>query len=559
MDEPDARKAKAFWLIRKRSEQRLKKLEAAPDIEEWLKQDFADLTAGKTFRWIELCAHLSMKKGQTYISRPFGHDLTVYPGWLSADAARQNSIRTAARNFLLKHSDGYAEIGARTNYSDPGYIAVWLLRHEIRGDGELKAAVAANWIDALTGQFNGGDAHYQETTELAYELNPDATLRGFIRESKEDDNQHGQIVCLHGFRKVWDARFTAAVLELIREGNLKTGSIESIFQFVAPIAPTEAAACAEPLLDSASLANAANEERTVVVLAACIGGMPTATWHFSWPIIEANPALAEKVLMRIADRMDYDRNKYLPLLTEKQLADLYLKVHGFFPPETDPDFSRGGFVSPRQSVVHFRGDIIGALEARGTDEACQELLRLANTLPRESLWLRWRYYNARTSKRRKLWIPPTPQTVLALAAHGEARLVSDANDLMEVVLESLGRLQVQLTQSTLPRSEDLWHWEGADTRRRNFRHRDEASLSNYIARWLRDDLDQRGIVIGREVQPRLGQRTDIHVTAVPRGDASSSLQNVTVVSLSHQSAHRAFGITRRCVNQKIPPLAAKYR
>jgi len=128
-----------------------------------------------------------------------------------------------------------------------------------------------------------------------------------------------------------------------------------------------------------------------------------------------------------------------------------------------------------------------------------------------------------------LWTPPTPQTVLALAAHREARLVSDANDLMEVVLESLGRLQVQLTQSTLPRSEDLWHWEGADTRRRNFRHRDEASLSNYIARWLRDDLDQRGIVIGREVQPRLGQRTDIHVTAVPRGDASSSLQNVTVV------------------------------
>jgi hypothetical protein len=52
---------------------------------------------------------------------------------------------------------------------------------------------------------------------------------------------------LHGFRKVWDARFTAAVLELIREGNLKTGSIESIFQFVAPIAPTEAAACADAM------------------------------------------------------------------------------------------------------------------------------------------------------------------------------------------------------------------------------------------------------------------------------------------------------------------------
>ncbi len=103
--------------------------------------------------------------------------------------------------------------------------------------------------------------------------------------------------------------------------------------------------------------------------------MPAAAWSFAWPIIEANPILAEKVVLRIANRLDFDRKEYLPLLTEKQLADLYLKVHSFFPPETDPDFSRGGFVSPPQSVVHFRGDIIGALEARGTETACNELLR----------------------------------------------------------------------------------------------------------------------------------------------------------------------------------------
>jgi len=529
LDEPDTRKAKAVCLKQKRWEKRLKKREPAPDIEAWLKLDFADLAAGKTFRWIELCDHLSVKRDQPYITHPLDHDLTEYPGWECADEARRNIIRIAARNFLLNQSDGYAEIGARTNFSDPGYIAVWLLRDEIRNDETLRTIVAEKWIDALIGQFNGGSEHYQETAALAYELNPDATLRGFTRELKEDDKQHGQILALYGFRKCWDNRFTAAVLDLVRNGELKTGSIESIFHFVAPIAPVEAAACAQLFLNSDSLANSANEERTVAILAACIGGMPAAAWDFAWPIIEANPTLAEKVLMRVGNRVDYDRNKFLPLLTEKQLADLYLKVHGFFPPETDPDFSRGGFVTPRQSVVHFRGDTIVALEARGTEAACQELLQLANALPLESLWLRWRYYSARTSKRRRLWTPPTPQTVLVLAAHGEARLVSDANDLMEVVLESLGRLQVQLTQSTLPRSEELWNWDGADTRRRNFRHRDEAFLSNYIARWLRDDLDHRGIVIGREVQPRLGQRTDIHVTAMPRRDASSSLQNVTVV------------------------------
>jgi hypothetical protein len=46
---------------------------------------------------------------------------------------------------------------------------------------------------------------------------------------------------------------------------------------------------------------------------------------------------------------------------------------------------------------------------------------------------------------------------------------------------------------------------------------------------LRDDLNQRGIVIGREVQPRRGQRTDIYVEAVARGVSDPSLQTVTVV------------------------------
>jgi len=529
LDDPDVRKAKAHSLRHKRLEQRLKKRESGPKIEELTQNIFADIAAGKTHCWIGLCGILSLKPDQSHIFQPLDHDLTDYPGWESADASRRDLIRAAARSFLLKHSDGYAEIGARTNFSDPGYIAVWLLHDEIRGDAELKAAVAVRWIESLIGQFNGGSDHYQETAVLAYELNPDETLRGFIRELKADDMQHGQILALHGFRKAWDARFTTAALDLIRNGNLKTGSIESILQFVAPIAPDEAAACARQLLDSVSLADAANEERNVAVLAACLGGMPKTTWDFAWPIMEANPSLAEKVLIRIANRIEYDRKQYLPSLTEKQLADLYLTVHTFFPPETDPDFSRGGFVSPRQSVVHFRGDIIGTLEARGTEEACCELLQLANALPLEGLWLRWRHYNARTSKRRKSWVPPAPDIVLALVALGEARLVNDADDLMEVVLESLERLQVQLTQSTLPRSEDLWHWDGADTRRHNFRPRDEAYLSNYIARWLREDLNQHGVVIGREVQPRQGQRTDIYVTAVPQNGTSPALKHVELV------------------------------
>ena len=122
---------------------------------------------------------------------------------------------------MLQHSDGYAEIGGPTNYFDPGYIAVWLLRDEIRIDKELRTAVAGKWIDGIIGKFNGGSDNYQETAALAYELNPEATIRGFIRELNEDDRQHGQILALHGFRRCWDNRFTQTALDLVRNGGLK--------------------------------------------------------------------------------------------------------------------------------------------------------------------------------------------------------------------------------------------------------------------------------------------------------------------------------------------------
>ena len=192
--------------------------------------------------------------------------------------------------------------------------------------------------------------------------------------------------------------------------------------------------------------------------------MSSATWVFAWPIIESDAVIAEKVLLRVADRLDHDRSKFLPTLTENRLASLFLKLHRLFPRESDPPHnSEFSGVSLRQQIGWFRNDVINALEARGTEEACREILRLANSLPKENVWLRWRYYNARVSKRRIAWTPPSPQTVLLLAKRSDRRLVRDAQDLLEVAMESLERFQAQLTQSTLPRSEVLWHWDGDAT------------------------------------------------------------------------------------------------
>jgi hypothetical protein len=55
-----------------------------------------------------------------------------------------------------------------------------------------------------------------------------------------------------------------------------------------------------------------------------------------------------------------------------------LKVRGLFPPETDPDISRGGPVDPREMIARFRGDNPqNKLRSHTLDDARKEVALLA--------------------------------------------------------------------------------------------------------------------------------------------------------------------------------------
>ena len=523
IDEPIARQAKADWLEAERDRTRDEKSDRIAETDAAIDSILEQIASGKTFAWIKLCELMSIKNGRLDNS---SYDVTQSPGWLRATEARKGLVRDAARKFLLDHSDGYAEKASRTNYSDPGFLAVWLLRDEVPNDALLAQAIAAKWIDAIVGRFCNGEDDYQELAALAYKLNPDKTLQSFVREIK-DDNKHGHINVIFGFQRAWDGRFTATVLDMIQKDELIPDNIRAVLKFITPFSPTEAVGCAESLVKDSAISNPALHERNVAVLTFCLSQQPAQTWAFAWPILDQNKDLAKAILLRVADRVGSDKSEMLSALSEKQLADLYLKLCKIFPPTSAQPSGAFRGVSAIDAVPVFSGNVASTLAARGTEDACRELLRLADELPDQRHWLRWKHHGARTSMRRIAWSPPDPKTVAALAQRGEARLVFDADDLLEVIMESLERLQTQLTQSTLPSSETLWHWEGADTQRTGFRPRDEASFSDAIARWLRDDLKNRGIVIGREVQLRRGQRTDIYIEAVP--EAGSKLPTVTVV------------------------------
>ncbi len=107
--------------------------------------------------------------------------------------------------------------------------------------------------------------------------------------------------------------------------------------------------------------------------------------------------------------------------------------------------------------------------------------------------------------------------ILAMAADRSKRFVESGDQLLSVVLESLSRLQREL-HGDLASVGDLWNSQEAD-----WWPKQEEDISDYIARFLRRDLIERGIIINREVQIRRGRRgempgqsTDIHVDTILR-------------------------------------------
>src|SRR5574337_923853 len=195
----------------------------------------------------------------------------------------------------------------------------------------------------------------------------------------------------------------------------------------------------------------------------------------------------------------------------------------------DPQIEEAHWVGSRESIAMWRDSSLSHLKGRGTPEACQAIRRIALELP-ELGWLKWTIQEAEDLTRRSTWLPPLPQDILRLASHQRGRLVQSGSQLLDVLLDSLKRLESKL-QGETPAAIDLWE-------ENVYRPKDENRFSDYVKRYLDEDLKQRGVIVNREVQirrgeaPGVGERTDIHVDALvlgPNGEAYDSVSAIIEV------------------------------
>jgi hypothetical protein len=246
--------------------------------------------------------------------------------------------------------------------------------------------------------------------------------------------------------------------------------------------------------------------------------------------MQTDGAFGREVMTKVAQHHDQEHTASLARgLSERQMADLFRWLVQHFPLAEDPQHDGHYWVGPRDSVVHFRDALFRQLMHRGTVAAREAVENLATALP-ELSWLRWAAVQTRAITLRQTWIPPIPQVLLRLGRDRDLRLVESGEQLLDVIVESLRRLEEEL-QGETPAAPDLWNrLEGGALRPKS-----ENEFSDYMVRHLRRDVKARGIVANREVEIRRGEgkaegeRTDIHIDALAAGLRPNEYDRISVI------------------------------
>lgn len=530
LDEQIARDAKARWLRDQRRRAQYERWEqenAPPDIRAGLDEAFAAFSNGKKEAWFWIWSHIA--HDETGASeRIFECDLTKCPNWALLSPDEAESCSGIARAFLFELEPRASEFEGVNEVGLAAGAAIWLLQSSLNHDAELAEVVKRAWLPSLVWHVDTASEPRRMLFKLAYGLAPEATVKELSRQAKDDMEKHSHPFAFRAAREVWNPALSDAFVAVLFESTSPKSVLNGLTEF-ASYDRQRAVDVSMGIIRSVSPGGPAYPIHLLATMIIALSCGAAEHWNTLEPFLASDDELARAVSEKVLFGVDVQGGDLFAQLNERGLADFYLLLHKLFPVSSDPPRPQGGFLSARDSVRHTRDNIPSVLAARGTEEGCRQLLRLAGLLPDQATGLRWTYRDAVTNVRRNLWRPPLPEAVNRLLSQPKTRLLQSEDDLQELVLESLARLQLHLTGQVLPAVEDLWRWEGGGNARHSFRPKDEEALSDYIARWLTNDLGpSAGVVVGREVQPRRGLRTDIYVEAVA-SQASGLFEKFTVV------------------------------
>lgn len=483
---------------------------------------------GEASAWWRLNMELTLKPTSTHYGDELEPDITALPGWADADVVTRNRIVSAAKRYLQIQDPNVPHwLGTNTIHRPAfaGYRAlVLLVMAELDSISAIQSDVWNKWAPVIlaypASAIGGNHQIHLDLVKLAYVASPDTVIETLLALIDAENKNMGSLFITRKMEECWDARLRSALAGKLRDQNLTPRSVaELLAELVARDVP-EARSFAEKLLACPIASNGDSREKAIVAARVLLTKAKDAGWTVIWPILQSDAIFGKEVVSTLDPYSD--KGPSWAHLTEESLANLYIWLVRQFPHATDSNPTGAHWVGPNDRARGLRDGVLNVLKIKGTFEACDAIRRIRGEFP-ELDWLKWVQANAELQARRESWIPPQPPHLLALFRDSQNRLIQNGEHLLQVVKESLNRLQEQLHGET-PSVQFLWN----QTSQSKAKPVDESKLSDFVKLHLEMDLKAKQILVNREVQIHKREKTDIHVDTFVR---RAGIQNVDSISV----------------------------
>ena len=251
--------------------------------------------------------------------------------------------------------------------------------------------------------------------------------------------------------RYWNTTIEKAFLSKVQETSLNLNGFSCLLRGLLIHHTEEAIAFAHSLL-STDISNEKQCERVILATCALLLYADHLDWSLVRSVMDQNEDYAKKLLQKLAQKTPVPQQ-----LSVDEIADLYIRLVRYYPPIHYPLHQDTDFVGTVDSIAFWRNALIGFLKEQGTAQACAAIERIINEgTDIEQFSLKWILREAQQLTRWQSWDPFAPRDILKLVQDSQTRLVQNGNHLLDIVVESLQRLEKVLCYEETPAWRDVW-------------------------------------------------------------------------------------------------------
>jgi hypothetical protein len=446
--------------------------------------------------------------------------------WHTLPARTQERIVRAGALFLISLppvGEPWLRRGGQIHWEDwSGYAAFMLLARGAPPHLEcLPESVWRNWASLIIvsppWDSDKENALRKSVVALATRHAPVNVKSSFRRKLGSENYGEGTHPLLAGLMFCWNDALLSVALEAFKSPLLRADEffLHLLWVLIEQDLP-DVQSTAEELLSSK---RSVPQSLKVAIASTLLWRAAKKTWGTVWPLLQRDVGFGRAVLEDL-DQRGVAALIIMGAFSPQQLMEIYLWIERHGGPRASRRHVRPWEEELPKDLYSLQGNIAFELSREASREACLALEQLNRDLPGQQI-LHTALLRAQAQFRSQAWRPPRPRELLTLMGSPQARIVQSEAQLLEVVIESLGRLQLELHGET-PVLEFLWNeWRDGEVLR--FKPKKENQLSDWIKHHLQKDLSGRRIIVNREVEIRPteplrpGQRTDLLVQAFALG------------------------------------------